>query len=242
MTDPSGAVIGAAVTVTSLGTGLTRSTVTNSSGEYQFNDLPGGTYSVTVAATGFAEQEFPSVLIQGSRTAPLPVRLATGNVNESTTVNANPSLNDSDTTNGLVLSHSQIEDVPLATGSFTQLIPLSPGVSSQFVNSTGTNEGLGNQSIYADGQRATDNTFLVDGVDVSNLFNGNSSSQVASGRATPNTGENFLAGGTIQANTSVYDAIGNAIPSPSPEQINEIRVNTSMYDTQQARKAARTWT
>ncbi len=238
VTDPSGAVIGGAtVTVLSLGTGLTRSTVTNGSGEYQFNDLPGGTYSVTVAEPGFAEQKFPSILIQGDRTATLPVRLATGNVNESTTVNANASLNNSDTTNGLVLSHSQIEDVPLATGSFTQLIPLSPGVSAQFVNSTGTNEGLGNQSIYADGQRATDNTFLVDGVDVSNLFNGNSSSQVASGRAVPNTGESFPAGGSIQTSTSVYDAIGNAIPSPSPEQINEIRINTSMYDAQQGAKS-----
>jgi hypothetical protein len=56
---------------------------------------------------------------------------------------------------------------------------------------------------------------------------------VASGRVTTNTGENFTSGGSIQTNTSVYDAIGNAIPSPNPETIQESHVNTSLYDAQQ---------
>ncbi len=238
VTDPSGAAVsGAEITITSLSTGLTRSEHSKTTGEYQFTDLPSGNYSVAVSQTGFEVQKYPSVLVQGDRTVSLPVKLSAGNVNEAVTVNANSSLNQTDPTNGLVLSHAQIEETPLATGSFTQLAVLAPGINADFINGTGTNEGLGNQSIYANGQRATDNTFLVDGVDVSNLFNGNSSSQVASGRATPNTGENFLAGGTIQTNTSVYDAIGNAIPSPSPEQVDEIRVNSSMYDAQQGAKS-----
>ncbi len=238
VTDASGAVVsGAGITATSTETGLTRQVQSSNSGDYAFQDLPSGNYTVTVTKSGFSDQRFPSVLVQGNRTAALPVHLAAGNVNESVTIQGTPLLNETDTTNGFVMDHATIQQTPLATGSFTQLAVLTPGASADFINGTGTNEGLGNQAIYANGQRATDNAFLVDGVDVSNLFNGNSTSQVAAGRATPNTGENFLSGGTIQTNTSVYDAIGNAIPSPSPEQVDEIRVNTSMYDAQQGAKS-----
>ena len=238
VTDPSGAVVsGARIVVTNLSTGLTRETQTAGSGEYTFQDLPSGNYQVSVTLAGFDEQTYPSLLVQGNRTASLPVQLKPGNVNTQVTVQSTPLLNQTDTTNGFIMDHATIEQTPLATGSFTQLAVLAPGVSADLINGTGTNEGLGNQAIWANGQRATDNTFLVDGVDVSNLFNGNSSSQVASGRATPNTGESFLSGGTIQTNTSVYDAIGNAIPTPSPEQIDEVRVDTSMYDAQQGAKS-----
>ncbi len=37
----------------------------------------------------------------------------------------------------------------------------------------------------------------------------------------------------IQSSASVYLAIGESIPSPAPETIQEVRVNTSMYDAQQ---------
>ncbi|HWF48854.1 MAG TPA: hypothetical protein VG168_17735 [Bryobacteraceae bacterium] len=45
-----------------------------------------------------------------------------------------------------------------------------------------------------------------------------------------NTGETFGPGGEISTSTSVYAAIGEALPTPAPESIEEIRVNTSMYD------------
>jgi hypothetical protein len=238
VSDPSGAVIpGASITITSLGTGLTRTQQSGAKGDFTFHDLPSGNYRVEVTQAGFNAQNYPSILVQGDRTVTLAVQLAAGTRNQTVTVNATPLLNQADNTNGYVLDHTTIQNTPLATGSFTQLAVLAPGVSAELINGTGTNEGLGNQAIWANGQRATDNTFLVDGVDVSNLFNGNSTSQVASGRATPNTGETFTSGGQIQTDTSVYDAIGNSIPTPSPEQIDEIRVNTSMYDAQQGAKS-----
>src|ERR1019366_5906835 len=48
-----------------------------------------------------------------------------------------------------------------------------------------------------------------------------------------NTGENFGAGGTIQTSTSVYGAIGQALPTPPPDAIQEIAVNSSQYDATQ---------
>ncbi len=238
VTDSSGAAIqGAHITITNVATNLTFNADSKSSGEYAFQNLPIGAYSVAITHTGFDTQQYPGIQVQQNRTVSLNAQLKAGNVSESVTVTASPQLNATDTTNGYVLDNSQIQETPLATGSFTQLAILAPGVNAQFINGTGTNEGLGNQAIWANGQRATDNTFLVNGVDVSNLFNGQSSSQIASGRVVPNTGENFTSGGVIQTNTSVYDAIGNAIPTPNPETIAELRVNTSMYDAQQGQKS-----
>jgi hypothetical protein len=227
------AITSAQLKITNISTGLSRTTAAQGNGSFAFPDLPSGTYEVSVSKDGFETQNYPAIVVQGNRVVTLQVQLAAGNITQSVTVEGSPLLNAVDTTNGYVLSHAQIQEIPLATGSFTQLAILSPGVNAEFINGTGTNEGLGNQPIWANGQRDTDNTFQVNGVDVSNLFNGKSTSQVASGRVTPNTGENFTSGGTIQTNTSVYDAIGNAIPSPSPETIQELRVNTSLYDAQQ---------
>ncbi len=130
-----------------------------------------------------------------------------------------------------------IENTPLGTGSFTQLATLSPGVHADPLAGTGSNTGLGNQNIYANGQRSSSNTFTFNGVVANNLFNGNSSSQVTEGRATLNTGESFLTSGTIQTNTSIFDAIGESLPSPPQQTIAEERVNTSLYDASQGATA-----
>jgi hypothetical protein len=73
----------------------------------------------------------------------------------------------------------------------------------------------------------------LNGVSTNNLFNGNSTSQVGENRFVLNTGENFGAGGTIQTSTSVYGAIGQALPTPPPDAIQEITVNSSQYDATQ---------
>src|SRR5262249_28072481 len=70
----------------------------------------------------------------------------------------------------------------------------------------------------------------------SNLFNGKSTSQVASARIVNNTGVSGAAStsaAVIQSTASPYLAIGQALPTPAPETVQELRVNTSMYDAQQ---------
>jgi hypothetical protein len=234
VTDASGSSLrGAQVILLNQDTNLERTTTSSSTGSYAFYNLAIGTYTVRFTSTSFSEAKFPNILIQADRTVTLNARLTVGAVTSTVTVDATPLLNAVDTTNGYVLDSAQIENVPLATGSFTQLAVLAPGVSAELLSGTGTQTGLGNQPIWANGQRDTSNTFLFNGVDTSNLFNGKSTSQVSSGRVVPNTGEGFGPGGSILTGTSVYDAIGQAIPTPAPEAIQEIRVNTSMYDAQQ---------
>ncbi|HEX8816291.1 MAG TPA: carboxypeptidase regulatory-like domain-containing protein [Terriglobales bacterium] len=235
VTDPSGSVLpDVQVTAVADQTGLTRSVKTDGNGSYLLANLPIGNYTLTFTRDGFNAEKTPGILLQADRTVTLNAQLKVGSVNESVTVQAEPMLNAVDTTNGYILDTQQIKTIPLATGSFTQLAVLSPGVNAELLNSTGSNSGLGNQPIWANGQRDTSNTFLLNGVDATNLFNGKSTSQVASYRVVLNTGtQGPGGGGDIQSSTSVYLAIGQALPTPPPETIEELRVNTSMYDTQQ---------
>jgi hypothetical protein len=57
VTDAQSAILpGATVTVTNTETGLTRSTVTNTSGEYRIGGLPSGQYDLVAEIAGFQKQ------------------------------------------------------------------------------------------------------------------------------------------------------------------------------------------
>jgi len=237
VTDASGGAIAeTTVTLVSDGTSLTRSTKTSEVGSYDFVNLPIGAYTLTFSHDGFESQKIPAIRVQADRTTTLNATLKVGQVGSTVTVEASPLLNSADTTNGYILEKAEIQSVPLPTGSFTGLAILSPGVNAELPGGTGVNSGLGNQPIWANGQRDTSNAFLLNGVDASNLFNGKSTSQVASARVVNNTGVSGAASSSaaeIQSSASPYLAIGQAIPTPAPDSIQELRVNTSMYDAQQ---------
>jgi len=240
ITDISGGVlVGTKVTIVADQTTLTRTQTTNTNGAYDFVNLPIGTYTLTFSHDGFQSQKMASITVQADRTVTLNATLKVGEVGSTVTVEASPLMNAVDTTNGYILEQQQIEAVPLPTGSFTGLAILSPGVNAELPSGTGANNGLGNQPIWANGQRDTSNTFLLNGVDASNVFNGKSTSSVASARVVNNTGIGGAASLSsttaepIQSTASPYLAIGQALPTPAPESIQEFRVNTSMYDAQQ---------
>jgi hypothetical protein len=224
------------VTIVGDQTKLTRTQKSNANGAYDFVNLPIGTYTLTFTHDGFQTQKIPSITVQADRSATVNAILPVGQVSSVVEVQADPLMNAVDTTNGYILEKEQIDSVPLPTGSFTGLAILSPGVNAELPNGTGANAGLGNQPIWANGQRDTSNTFLLNGVDASNLFNGKSTSQVASARIVNNTGVAGAGSTTaeiIQSTASPYLAIGQALPTPAPETVQEFRVNTSMYDAQQ---------
>ncbi|MDR3737559.1 MAG: TonB-dependent receptor [Terracidiphilus sp.] len=237
VTDPSGSVIpNASVTLTSESTAFTRTATTSGSGVYAFVNLPIGAYTLTYVAAGFDTQKTPHITVQGNRTVSLDAQLkVAAAAGQTVEVEATPLMNAVDTTNGYVMDKTQIESVPLPTGSFTGLAVQSAGVNAELSGGTGAVSGLGNAPIWANGQRDTSNSFLINGVDASNLFNGKSTSQVPSARVINSTGVSSStgAGGVIQTLASVYLSIGNAIPTPATETISEVRVNASMYDAQQ---------
>jgi hypothetical protein len=238
VSDPTGGVLaGTSVTIVGDQTQFTRTQKSGDSGSYDFVNLPIGVYTLTFKHDGFETQKVPTITVQANRTVTVNATLQIGQVGQTITVEESPLINAVDTTNGYILDKAQIETVPLPTGSFTGLAILSPGVNAELAGGTGANAGLGNQPIWANGQRDTSNTFLLNGVDAKNLFNGKSTSQVASGRVGNNTGISAsnatTTGAEVQSSASPYLAIGQALPTPAPETIEELRVNTSMYDAQQ---------
>lgn len=234
VTDPSGAAVSdAEVKATNVATNLEVIAHTKGNGSYLIPELPAGTYKLNITKEGFKSETHTEILVNGNRTTTVDASLQVGSVSSVVEVNAVPLMNQVDTTIGYVVDTQTIEETPLGTGSFTQLAILSPGVHADFLGGSGSNSGLGNQAIFANGNRDTSNSFSLNGVGTNNLFNGNSTSQVGENRFVLNTGENFGSGGSIQTSTSVYGAIGQALPTPPTDAIQEIAVNASMYDASQ---------
>jgi hypothetical protein len=232
--DPSGAAVsGSSITVTDAEINFTRTVKAQSNGFFQIFNLPVGTYKVQATHDGFDTTEVTGIAVKEAGATTLNVTLKVGQATTSVEVTANPLLNATDATNGYTLDKEQIALTPLATGSFTQLAVLSPGVSAELLSNLDSNSGLGNQPIWANGQRDTSNTFQVNGVDATNLFNGKSSSGSNSQRYAFNIGESSTIGGAAGVGTSVFGSNGNSLPTPPPEFIQELRVNTSLYDAQQ---------
>jgi hypothetical protein len=232
--DASGsAVQDVTVTARNTATNLTVTARSASTGSYSVSNLPAGIYELTFTKEGFDAERHTEVLVNGDRTTTVDGDLKVGSVATKVDVIGTPLMNQVDATTGYVVDQATIEQTPLGTGSFTQLAIMSPGVHADFLGGAGTNAGLGNQAIFANGQRDTSNSFSLNGISTNNLFNGNSTSQVGENRFVLNIGENFGAGGGIQTSTSVYGAIGQALPTPPPEAIQEIAVNSAMYDATQ---------
>jgi Carboxypeptidase regulatory-like domain/TonB dependent receptor-like, beta-barrel len=238
VSDTTGAVVQkTSVKIRNTATNLIVTTESKDDGSFSAADLPIGNYELTFTKDGFKTVVFPAILVQGNHTATVSATLEAGAVSTSITVESTPLLNQTDTSNGYTLGRDVIQAAPLGTGSFTQLAILAPGTSADFLSGSGTNVGLGNQGIVANGQRDTSNSFTFNSVNANNLFNGNSTSNIADSRFTLNTGEVFGVGGQVQTNTSVFDAIGEGLPTPPPETIQELQVTTSMYDASMGQNA-----
>jgi hypothetical protein len=142
VTDQSGApIVGAEVKLNGTDTGLTRSVASSSSGEFTFQDLPLGQYSVTVTQAGFQTQEIRDIAVQAGKIFNLKATL--GVATQATTVEVAASSVVVETSSSAltsVIPTKAILDVPLNGRDFTQLLKLNPGVTaSGSLNGTRTN-------------------------------------------------------------------------------------------------------
>jgi hypothetical protein len=168
VTDPSGAAVAnAQVTLISSEHGITRSTTTNSSGDYLFASLPIGAYDLTVSETGFKKYEAKGVILRVAEKTRVNVVLQVGAINTEVIVQgaevAQVETQSSDL--GGVVTGKEITQLELNGRNFTQLITLVPGVSNQ----TGQDEGAvgvsGNVSFSVNGGRIEYNNWEMDGGD-----------------------------------------------------------------------------
>ncbi len=127
--DPSGAVIaGARVEALSRSTGQIRRAVASESGDYSFPALSAGEYQVSAEASGF-QRVVRSVTVETGTTTSADLAMPVGSVSESVTAAAAlPQMHYDSHAIGGVVTHGQIENIPLNGRSFLELGKLEPGV------------------------------------------------------------------------------------------------------------------
>ena len=128
--DNSGAVLTkATVTATNTETGLARSTISDSAGEYKIAFLPVGNYKVDVKAGTFKPQSRTIALTIGE-SATLDFSLAPGQVEQQLTVTAEaPLVEPTRTSTDTVIEQAQIQNLPVNGRQFIDFALLAPGVT-----------------------------------------------------------------------------------------------------------------
>ena len=124
-----GAIPGAAVTVTDVARGVTRSLTTDSAGEYVAASLTPGTYTVRGAASGFQTIEHTDVPVQVGQTIRIDLTLQPGTQAQTITVTGElPEIDTTDSTLGGTVNNAAIVGLPLNGRNFERLLSLRPGV------------------------------------------------------------------------------------------------------------------
>jgi hypothetical protein len=193
LTDQTGAAIpDAAITLVNTAINSEYKAISNGRGFYAFPTVPVGHYDLTVQAPGFKTEKKTNLPVDIDAALTVDAVLALGERSETVTVAATGAALQTQvdtvaTHLGEVVTASQMTALPLNGRSFTDLLPIQPGVtpvSTLVPNSVimaGVTGGLspsgdlnpGNLSI--DGQRESSNGFLVDGIDVQEHMNGGTS-------------------------------------------------------------------
>src|SRR5918995_1283743 len=162
--DEQGAhVPGATITLANAGTGFSRETVADASGDYQFVALPPGTYTVTAELAGFRTAVYDSVQLPVDTTARQDLTLTVGALSESVQVVAETRvINTTDASLGNVISGNQMRALPLEARSVVGLLSLQAGAVFVPTNTLGDQD---NRSGAVSGARADQANVTLDGVD-----------------------------------------------------------------------------
>ncbi len=166
--DQTGAALPAAtVTVTDVQRGVTRTVTADDSGGYVVPNLTPGVYTVRAEAKGFKTVERPNLQVEVASDLTVDVSLPPGDVKETVVVNEEvPLVETTSSTLGGTLSNKEINDLPLNGRNYENLLQLRPGIMRY--------PGGGFSTTSANGLRAEDNAYLVDGLFNSEPFSGQS--------------------------------------------------------------------
>jgi len=177
--DSGGAVItDATVVLHNHDTNLDRTTVTNGVGAYVMPNIQPGNYDLKVSKSGFGTALNSGITLVVNQTATYDFMLKAGGVNEVVNVQANPvALETSTSELGVAVVKEQVNDLPLNGRNFTQLLNLTPGVSTVNVSqNSATSGGVWSNPIgtfsypSVNGQSNRSNLFLLDGVNNQGSF------------------------------------------------------------------------
>ncbi len=190
VSDSSGAVIpGATVTLTNTETNRKQTATTSADGFYRITGLAPGTYALVGEAPKFSRQVIQNVVVNAEQPTGVNLTLAPGEVSQSVTVTGNtePLLQTENAQIGREINTREVESLPQFGRDPYELIRTTPNVTADMArNGSGNSVGLpnttgpggSNTSIFqtenqlpvsANGQRLSDNGYMIDGVSVNSL-------------------------------------------------------------------------
>lgn len=174
--DGTGAVVSKAkIVLTGTDTGLTREMESTSAGDYSFQDLPLGLYSIEVQGAGFQSTKIDKISVRPGQVYSLEIKLRVASSTDQVEVNAAAlSLDTVSSTNNNVVNEKAVANIPLNGRDFTQLIKIVPGVN-----------GAGS----INGARTNQNNYQIDGADNNDIWQNSA--------AANQSGVNGIAGVTL---------------------------------------------
>ncbi len=174
VTDSAGGVVsGATVTVTDVEKKVVvRTTTTNEEGQFSVPNLDSAVYDVSFEAPNFKRFVATGVKVDVGQRRPVDVALEAGNIAEVVTVEAAAlTVELTSPTGSTVINGDQVREISLNNRNWVQLVTLAPGVSNDladqvYVGTTNPDGQANTINISVNGARSSQNTFTVDGADI----------------------------------------------------------------------------
>jgi hypothetical protein len=170
-----GAVAGANINITDTAKGgiVVRTAVTNDDGEFSVPSLVSSVYSITVEVKNFKKAVKTGIKLDVGQRRTVEITLEAGKIEETVTIEADPVAIDlNSATSGTVINGDQVKELSINNRNWVQLATLAPGVSNDLndsisVGTSSPETGAVNiVGISVNGARSSQNTFTVDGADI----------------------------------------------------------------------------
>jgi len=153
---------GVTVQATNVETGAQRVSVSDTQGWATFAAMPPGTYNVTGTLDGFATANQEGTVLRVGQTARL-VFTMTGQVSETITVTGDiPLVDVLKTDSSTNITPEMIAELPVPSREFERLAYIAPGVARE----RGGYRFIQNAPVIGAGGNASQNSFMVDGVEL----------------------------------------------------------------------------
>jgi len=172
VTDPAGRIVaGAQVVLASPESKTERTATTGEQGEYQFQFVPPGTYTLTVTAQGFQRFQATGVQLLVNTPATVNAELKVGAAGELVTVTSEiPAIDLVDASLGNSFDERQVSQIPLEGRNVPDLLSLQAGVAYTGNRIADQDQDTRNGSV--NGARSDQSNITLDGVDVNDQSNG----------------------------------------------------------------------
>ncbi|MBA2303660.1 MAG: carboxypeptidase regulatory-like domain-containing protein [Acidobacteria bacterium] len=229
VSDPTGGVVpGVAVILTDLNTSAPRETVTSDAGYYAFSGVLPGRYSVTAALSGFQQAVVRGVAVEVNKTQNVDIKLGVGQVSEIVEVNAGAAvaLQQNDSTVVNTMSERTVLRLPNLSRSL-EAIQFNQPLAVPYMGGDSNRTRAGAIA----GARTDQNTYTLDGADVSDNVVGDNFLEALPAAVVPLPAESVeeFSAATTNANATFGRGSGGQFVIVTKRGTNAFRGSTYLY-------------